>query len=229
MNHRIWILLLLVVTSNALGAAQTIAVAAEKEAGVIAEEESVTPEASEEAEAKDKEKAEAKEGDGESAYQGVKRRLAEIADLLEDFTGYGDGEESEDKSCENEKSLEETYEAVRKRLGEVAEILEESASSAGEQARSGYEWLTSDLSAINEVEYKVVEVDLESESEEWEDILNELGQDGFNCFQAVPVNDKLRLLCKRQKGSVLGALPLADLIRLLPVLFGQPPIPSEGE
>ena len=100
------------------------------------------------------------------------------------------------------ESISDTYESLRDR-----------GMTTAKDAR---QWVQDDVRNMNAFEYKVVPKSQIS-GENMEAILNELGEERWDCFEV----DDTTFYFKRQKKSYLRNIPVKDLLRFLPMGGGD--------
>ena len=105
-----------------------------------------------------------------------------------------------------EKSTDTTEDSVQWAF-DMYESLKEKGLT---QSKSAKDWLAEDFKSMGAWEYKVQLIPIEGVEKE----LNKLGTERWECFQ---VKDNTYFF-KRQKQSYLKAIPLRDLMRLVPLM-----------
>ncbi len=92
--------------------------------------------------------------------------------------------------------------------------LYEEARRQGSDLPDFQEWATRDLEQLGRWEYHVSSVEA-GDPERIAAQLNELGALRWECFQAMPTASGLMIYCRRPADSVLGSIPVWQIIRLL--------------
>lgn len=94
----------------------------------------------------------------------------------------------------------------------------ESAKAQGlTAATNARDWLFDDLNSSNRWEYKIVSM-AEEDPTQWEQELNKLGRDGWQCFHVQSQGPTLFLFLQRHPSSISRNIPMSDLLKVLPLL-----------
>lgn len=115
--------------------------------------------------------------------------------------------------------------APSKALSSLAQSISqayEAAKSKGQTAAtSARDWLIDDLSSGHRWEYKILPLDGDDPAD-WEQQLNDLGRDGWQCFHVQSTGDSTHLFFQRHPTSISRSIPMSDLLKVLPYLgLGQ--------
>ena len=97
-----------------------------------------------------------------------------------------------------------------------AKALYEKAKEAGETGSDNVtDWVVEDFQRMASWEYKVVRLG-ETSDDTLEEQLNSLGEERWECFEVVVDKRGTALFLKRPAKSYLRAVPISDLLKLLP-------------
>ena len=139
--------------------------------------------------------------------------LDKASDLLDQAKSSGKGGSESAKEWLGDKlkqATEKTNNTTEDSVQWAFDMYESLKEKGLTQSESAKEWLAEDFKSMGAWEYKV-EMILVAEAEKK---LNELGDQRWECFQ---VKDNTYFF-KRQKQSFLKAIPLRDLMQLIPLM-----------
>lgn len=103
--------------------------------------------------------------------------------------GEGDQKSDEVATAESGGGLSEIQRSIRERISPLGNEVKRSASE--------------ELEKLFAVEYKVVEYDQTVSHQEFENQLNLLGKERWDCFHVESLDDTIRVWCKRRPRSYL--------------------------
>lgn len=104
-------------------------------------------------------------------------------------------------------------------LDRARELYEKAKRSGDNVPDDIAEWMKEDLQRVDDWEYKIVRTSPAndaSDNEALEALLNELGQERWDCFWVERKNGEIELFLKRPSRSYLKGLPMRDFFKLIP-------------
>lgn len=106
--------------------------------------------------------------------------------------------------------------------GRIQELYETAREAGDDVPSNAYEWAKSDIEKIGDWEYRIVQLDADSDAALLEQ-LNALGSERWEVFWLERQGAEIRAFLKRPARSYLRLLPVSELSRLVPVGEGAAP------
>ncbi len=110
-------------------------------------------------------------------------------------------------SFPEEKSVKPNY------WEKLKSALDDAKSDDNELRKKALKWIDEDIKKIGDWEYKVIEIEYNAIGK-LEKILNESGNDRWECFWIDKDNKGFTLILKRPKFSYIQKLPKGELLKL---------------
>lgn len=104
-------------------------------------------------------------------------------------------------------------------MDKVLELYEKAKRSGENVPDDITEWLKEDFAKFGDWEYRIIRTNPPQNSsgdEALEALLNELGQERWNCFWVERKNGEMTFFMKRPSKSYLKSIPMMDLLKLIP-------------
>jgi len=118
-------------------------------------------------------------------------------------------DEQESKSTAGNDATEKTS------WEEIQQLYQKAKSASDDVPENVVDWVKEDIQRNGTWEYRVVTLQRETDKE-LERELSRLGKDRWECFWIERHENKLRLALKRPAKSYLQAVPVKDLMKLIP-------------
>lgn len=121
--------------------------------------------------------------------------------------------------CAGENHTESSSHESNPLLDKARELYEKAKRSGDHVPEDIAEWMQEDLQRVGDWEYRVVTTTPPkdgSEAEALETLLNELGQERWDCFWIERKNGETRFFLKRPSKSYLKGVPMRDFLKLIP-------------